>query len=94
MSSRASSAQTLFLGAKGEYTTSPAFYYPKQDDLPAVMPCYRIIDDDGVVWGATERGFLVGMKFVLLSGEGATLTYQLTHLLPCIRRGIPTVGGF
>ena len=53
-----------------------------------------LIDDDGVVWGATERGFLVGMKFVLLSGEGATLTYQLTHLLPCIRRGIPTVGGF
>ena len=45
----ARSAHTLFLGAQGDYTTSPGFYYPKRDQLPAVMPCYRIIDDDGVV---------------------------------------------
>ena len=42
----ARSAHTLFLGAQGDYTTSPGFYYPKRDQLPAVMPCYRIIDDE------------------------------------------------
>ena len=39
---------SIFLGAQGAYTIDPRYYYPKVDDLPARMPVYRLMDDDGV----------------------------------------------
>lgn len=44
---------TLFVGAKSSYTTSMDFWYPHVDNVPAAMPCFRIMDDLGrVVPGA------------------------------------------
>ena len=39
---------SLFLGAQSTYTIDPSFYYPKHDSLPALMPCFRLMDDQGV----------------------------------------------
>jgi len=38
-----------FIGApRSEYTSELKFYYPHVDELPAVMPFFRLLDDDGV----------------------------------------------
>ena len=51
---RADGESSLFLGAQSAYTTDPSFYYPKEHTLPALMPCFRLMDDEGVaVPGAT-----------------------------------------
>ena len=51
---RADGETSLFLGAQSNYTIDPSFYYPKKDTLPALMPCFRLMDDEGVaVPGAT-----------------------------------------
>lgn len=38
-----------FVGAQTPYTTTCHFYYPHIDDLPAAMPVFRVMDDDGVI---------------------------------------------
>ena len=39
-----------FVGAPASaYTTQLQFFKPKVDSLPAIMPSYRIFDDEGVV---------------------------------------------
>ena len=51
---RADGETSVFLGAQSAYTTDPSFYYPKEHTLPALMPCFRLMDDEGVaVPGAT-----------------------------------------
>ena len=51
---RADGETSLFLGAQSNYTTDPSFYFPKEDTLPALMPCFRLMDDEGLaVPGAT-----------------------------------------
>jgi 2-oxoisovalerate dehydrogenase E1 component alpha subunit len=51
---RADGETSLFLGAQSNYTIDPSFYFPKEDTLPALMPCFRLMDDEGVaVPGAT-----------------------------------------
>jgi hypothetical protein len=51
---RADGQTSVFLGAQSAYTTDPSFYYPKEHTLPALMPCFRLMDDEGVaVPGAT-----------------------------------------
>ena len=39
---------SIFLGAQGDYTIDPRYYYPKVDALPARVPVYRLMDDNGV----------------------------------------------
>jgi len=38
-----------FVGAQTPYTADSSFYYPHKHDLPAAMPCFRIMDDEGEV---------------------------------------------
>ena len=44
----AAEERSIFLGAQSSYTIDPKFYVPKVDDLPALVPCYRLMDDEGV----------------------------------------------
>jgi hypothetical protein len=44
---RPTGESTLFVGAKSSYTTSMDFWYPHVDNVPAAMPCFRIMDEEG-----------------------------------------------
>jgi len=48
-STAASAELSQFVGAQTPYTTDGGFYYPHVHDLPAKMPVFRIMDDEGVV---------------------------------------------
>jgi len=41
--------KSKFVGASSEYTSTLQFFYPHVHDLPASMPCFRLIDDEGVL---------------------------------------------
>lgn len=46
--------QSVFVGAKSNFTTEPHFWYPHVDDAPASMPCFRVMDDLGRVIPGAE----------------------------------------
>jgi len=49
LSTAASSEVSRFVGAQSPYTTDGGFYYPHVHDLPAKMPVFRVMDDEGVI---------------------------------------------
>ena len=71
VSTSAPKERSSFVGAQSPFTTDPSFYYPHKHDLPASMPCFRVMDDEGhVVAGAVipeiDRETMVAMQTTMV----------------------------